>query len=204
MEYDCRVMRTDARRLPLPDQPFAVQLAATLKPKGDSVFDELTDTHAVEEWLGAIGVQLDDRRLSPEQAQNVRRLRSAIRRVFAQATSDTRPHTADDLDLPAAIETINEAAAGSPARKLVATAGELSTDNGRPLRTVEAAMASFASDAIDIAGGSDRDKIRACYAPNCLHFFLARNAGREWCSPTCGNRVRAARHYSKTRGSSDR
>ncbi|MET9049418.1 CGNR zinc finger domain-containing protein, partial [Streptomyces sp. NPDC004362] len=34
-------------------------------------------------------------------------------------------------------------------------------------------------------------------APNCLLFFVKNHARREWCSPTCGNRMRVARHHRR-------
>jgi predicted RNA-binding Zn ribbon-like protein len=39
----------------------------------------------------------------------------------------------------------------------------------------------------------------ACHAPGCVLYFLKTHPRREWCSVTCGNRVRAARHYERIR-----
>ncbi|MGA6165023.1 CGNR zinc finger domain-containing protein [Amycolatopsis magusensis] len=46
-------------------------------------------------------------------------------------------------------------------------------------------------------------RIRRCANPQCvLHFFdISKNGKRAWCSMTlCGNRAKAARHYSRNRG----
>ena len=48
-------------------------------------------------------------------------------------------------------------------------------------------------------GGPDRLLIRSCPAPGCVLYFLREHPRREWCSTTCGNRVRAARHYDRSK-----
>ncbi|WP_433236869.1 CGNR zinc finger domain-containing protein [Streptosporangium sp. CA-135522] len=46
--------------------------------------------------------------------------------------------------------------------------------------------------------GSVEADLRACHAPGCVLFFVKDHHRREWCSAACGNRARAARHYSQT------
>ncbi|MFE7135665.1 CGNR zinc finger domain-containing protein [Streptomyces sp. NPDC057638] len=46
------------------------------------------------------------------------------------------------------------------------------------------------------------DRIRVCAQPDCIRYFLdtSRNGTRRWCSMAeCGNRAKAARHYSRNR-----
>ena len=161
--------------------------------------DDLSTAEDVGLWLSLVGFDVDAAAVTDGDIAELRRLRTAIRRVFAHVTNDLRPRTSDDIELPDALSTLNVAASFSPAKKLVAASQGLVIDDGSPPRDMASAMAALASDAIATAGGADRDKIRACYAPNCLHFFVARNPGREWCSPKCGNRARVARHYSRAR-----
>jgi predicted RNA-binding Zn ribbon-like protein len=61
------------------------------------------------------------------------------------------------------------------------------------------ALAEIAEEAVLLFAGPDRDLIRQCPAPGCVLYFLREHPRREWCSAACGNRVRAARHYDKTR-----
>ncbi|MGA9832915.1 MAG: CGNR zinc finger domain-containing protein [Trebonia sp.] len=39
-----------------------------------------------------------------------------------------------------------------------------------------------------------------CGAHGCVRWFLRTHAARQWCSDRCGDRVRAARHYARHRG----
>ena len=54
--------------------------------------------------------------------------------------------------------------------------------------------------AVGLLGGADAARLRACYAPGCVLYFVKTHPRREWCSVACGNRVRAARHYQRARG----
>ena len=60
-------------------------------------------------------------------------------------------------------------------------------------------IGALASDAIDLLTGPARGDIRACGAPGCVLMFLKDHPRREWCSNTCGNRARQARHYHRAR-----
>jgi predicted RNA-binding Zn ribbon-like protein len=54
-------------------------------------------------------------------------------------------------------------------------------------------------DLLDVAP----DRIRRCEHPNCVLWFFdtSRNGARRWHSmATCGNRLKAQRHYQRTRG----
>ncbi|WP_167138578.1 ABATE domain-containing protein [Diaminobutyricimonas sp. TR449] len=62
---------------------------------------------------------------------------------------------------------------------------------------LEQVFAALATDAIDLITGDQRARLRACQAPGCPLFYLKDHPRREWCSPACGARVRAARAYRK-------
>lgn len=196
-------MATPARvGLPLPDQPPAIQLTATIKPKGGGTVDLLQCPDDVYEWLDAVGFQLTGEPAQPADLEDARALRAAIHRVLAEVTRDTREFPTQEPSLPSALDLLNSAAARAPKKELLADGETITLSDGRTPSTVGAALTRLAEDAIDTLGGPDAPLLRACYAPNCMHYFVATNPGREWCSATCGNRVRAARHYSKLRAAS--
>lgn len=60
---------------------------------------------------------------------------------------------------------------------------------------VGAAIGEIAHATIELVTGDSRTTIKRCPAPGCILYFLKNHPRREWCSNTCGNRVRAARHY---------
>lgn len=51
----------------------------------------------------------------------------------------------------------------------------------------------IAEDAIRLLT-EEREHLRACEAPGCIMFFVPSAGRRQWCSATCGNRARVARH----------
>jgi len=60
----------------------------------------------------------------------------------------------------------------------------------------------LARAAADLLASEDVGRIRQCAAEDCAWFFLdtTRNARKRWCDmKSCGNRVKARRHYQKVR-----
>jgi predicted RNA-binding Zn ribbon-like protein len=99
-------------------------------------------------------------------------------------------------------------------KAIIAVAGQAPTSlraelhaDGTPMAVVDhheatraqSVLAGLATDAIELLTGPDRSKLRACHAPGCTLYYLKDHPRREWCSNTCGNRARQARHYQRTR-----
>src|SRR2546429_545268 len=53
--------------------------------------------------------------------------------------------------------------------------------------------------AVRRATQADLKAFRATLALGCVLYFVKDHPRREWCSAACGNRARAARHYSRHR-----
>lgn len=182
-------------------EPLPVELMNTVNAGRDGVTDALTDDADVVGWLAAVaprleteaGVALDDD--SAPVADRLRRLRDALRALAAEATDDPRP-VAVEVARAEALATLND---------LAQTRAELVwPEDGEPARVLrsggtpaERAVAFLAHQGIDLLGGEQRQKLRACLAPNCLLFFVKDHSRREWCSAGCGNRARVQRHYQR-------
>jgi len=67
--------------------------------------------------------------------------------------------------------------------------------SGTPL---DRALSTIARSAIELLASPDRERLRVCPAPSCGMFYLG-GSDQEWCSVSCGNRARAARHYARRR-----
>jgi predicted RNA-binding Zn ribbon-like protein len=67
----------------------------------------------------------------------------------------------------------------------------------------ERVLAAIADSAIEILAGPDRARLRICKAPSCGMFFLEGRAGQQWCTVSCGNRARVARHYKRSKPALD-
>jgi predicted RNA-binding Zn ribbon-like protein len=102
-------------------------------------------------------------------------------------------------DVTAALEQVNLTAAELPAPLLALRNGRLELSAGRSASPVTTGLARVAEQAAGLLGGDDAARLRACYAPGCVLYFIKTHPRREWCSVACGNRVRAARHYQRIR-----
>jgi predicted RNA-binding Zn ribbon-like protein len=123
-------------------------------------------------------------------------LRDAIRSLL-RATTEKEPLPEPDT------ATLNNASEQAPRWPTLSgtpesgyTVTEVATAN--PLA---AARGELARDAIALLGGPLRDDLRACQAPGCIQYFVKDHPRREWCSAGCGNRARAARHYTRHKSS---
>jgi predicted RNA-binding Zn ribbon-like protein len=140
--------------------------------------------------------------VTPADVRAFVELRDAIRELISVLVDGDRatPDAAPDVD-PAddRVGLLNRLSAQAPRWPSLVEAG------GR-LRVVErggsglaGAIGALARDAIVVLGGGLRDDLRGCQAPGCVQFFVKDHPRREWCSPACGNRARAARHYLRHR-----
>lgn len=117
-------------------------------------------------------------------------LRSAVHDLFT-AHTDVREPDRQSVDM---VNTASRAVARAP---LVVWSpdGPLREWVSSKANSVDDAVARIAADAIDVLCGDRGATLRRCEAHGCVRLFLREHARRRWCSTTCGDRVRAARHY---------
>ena len=176
--------------------PVALALAFASTIRGsEGSRDEISSAADLGAWLERQRDILGD--VEPEVALRLadfRVLREAIRTLFLTAVAG-EPFPAQ------AVRAVNEVSAAVPThlRLVVSDPREpraaLGSRGGS--RTAEI-LAAVARSAIGILGGPERAGLRACPAPRCGSFFITTRAGQVWCSSECGNRVRVARHHSRT------
>jgi predicted RNA-binding Zn ribbon-like protein len=177
------------------DRSPALALVNTeIEPRGQRV-DLLPDGVALSCWLGQHGLRVGRRgRVGGENLARIQELRSAIRLAFtARAAGQAPPRRA--------IATINTAAG------LVGSAVALRWTEAGPQRetvwapdatAADRALAQLAADAIATLLGPTGERLRLCEAHGCNRMFIQDHRRRRWCSRSCGDRVRVARHYRKT------
>lgn len=185
----------------LPDEPLPVRFMNTIWADTSGVHDALDSPEALRDWLAAAGVGADDELDDPTEDEftDSRMLRDALRRLAAHNTGDTRASALPAIDVDAAVAAVNAAVAGLPQIHLVVHDGRLECEQlvrGSAIRT---GLAAIARESLDVVTGPTATRLRACYAPGCVLYFIKAHPRREWCSDGCGNRVRAARHYQRTR-----
>jgi predicted RNA-binding Zn ribbon-like protein len=179
----------------LPGEPPVVRFMNTVWGDRFGVHDALqseADLAIVLESLG-FGVDRDVTRHDVEQA---RLLRDSLRRLAAAVTHDERTRAATSLSMPAALKQVNSTLCDLPPRRL--ERGQEGWSFQRVVTTAGDALAELASQGGRLVAEPDLP-LRACYAPGCVLYFVQHHARREWCSPECGNRARAARHYARHR-----
>jgi len=173
--------------------PPAVDLVNTTIVERGRARDLLETGHDLAAWL-----TLERERLGldavPKHANlhDFHALRDALRRTFVAVVGGERPPTD-------ALEAINCAGAREPVVVQLDWPG-----GGVPSVTRRAArssapdpLAPVARSAIELLGGPGRDRLRSCANPPCVLFFVADNRRRLYCSASCGNRVRVARHAAR-------
>lgn len=133
------------------------------------------------------------------------RIRSAVRALFARAVAPRPPSTADAdrlIDAGAALRMVNRAA-----DRLGTTQLDWPEDGvpvtrwaGRTEDPIALLVGAVGRSAIDFLAGPDRARLRACPAARCVKYFLQDDPRQTWCSPSCGNRERVNRHYRRRHG----
>jgi predicted RNA-binding Zn ribbon-like protein len=170
---------------PLLGEPLALDLLNTEWTQDGQPVDFLATPTGVPTWLGTNGLVAPSRRRD-HVGDHLVATRAAIRSLLEGEPGGRRR--------------VNEVLAHARLRVTVGEHG--------PERTVEvddetwrpAALA--AHDLADLLAERP-DRIRRCAHPDCVLWFLdtSRNGTRRWCSmATCGNRLKARRHYTRTRG----
>jgi predicted RNA-binding Zn ribbon-like protein len=187
----------------LSDEPLPVRLMGTIRAGADGIHDDLSTTADVDEWLDAVGIDRAGAHATERELAQARALRDAVRRLAGYVTQDTRPAAASAMtDVAAALDLVNSVAAELPGPRLALHDGRLELGAGRGTSAVATGLAQVAEQAVGLLGGAEAARLRACYAPGCVLYFMKTHPRREWCSVACGNRVRAARHYQRARGHS--
>ncbi|WP_167044543.1 CGNR zinc finger domain-containing protein [Salinibacterium sp. ZJ454] len=124
-------------------------------------------------------------------------LRDAVRGIAGALVSAEVPDQHD-------VDAVNQAAARSPRWASLAWAHDGAASAVQTAAPpVDQVLGTLAADAINLFTGTDAARLRLCERPGCVLFFLKDHPRREWCTPACGARVRAARAYAKRSGRRD-
>lgn len=187
----------------LAGEPTPVRLMNTIWADKQGVHDDLTSTVALRDWLIVVGAIESSRavvKVTSRELAMSRQLRDALRRLAAHLTGDVREAAESSIQSVAdAIDAVNAAALKRSSQQLAVKKGQLAAVRAMETSIATAALADVAHDGIDLLTGPSAAQLRACQAPSCVLYFVKSHPRQEWCSPACGNRERAARHYRKTR-----
>jgi predicted RNA-binding Zn ribbon-like protein len=177
-------------------EPLPIAFANTLHAVRGRVRDGLTTPSELASWLDSVADQLpapaSSAAISHGDLARARELRDAIRAIAVAVVSGDPPAPPD-------IDILNEAARDAPKWRELHWEPQPHATEHSAGATVAAALSAIADQAVALFAGDLRSEIRACHGPGCVLHFVRDSPRREWCSPGCGNRARAARHYARTR-----
>jgi hypothetical protein len=170
-------------------EPAALRLMNTVQGGRDGLYDTLESRDDLVGWIAEVipGAGIT---VTGDDLAAYRRVRDALRAV-GTAVAD-RPA---GPGLTGHVREINNWARRAQPPQLRLRGHRL--DRAEPAgRRVQAALATLAAEAVELF---TEGNVLACGAPGCVLFFVPGHPRQEWCSTTCGNRVRAARHYRRHR-----
>ena len=178
------------------DASSAVALVNTRHLQSGQPMDLLADPARAAGWLAERGLLPRGTALPDPDTARLVALREAVRGLFA-AKAGQRVPAVDD------VASLNAALAAAP------VVPALTWDEAGPHRREHAlpgagpctvAIARLARDALRVLTDPAGPEPAPCGAHGCVRWFLRTHAARQWCSDRCGDRVRAARHYARHRG----
>lgn len=183
---------------PVLGQTLTIELMNTIWADRHGMYDSLATAAGAKRWVYALGERAPIRSgLTPQCRDDLRELRGALRQVAAHLTAHPHEHPDRTLtEVGVSVQMINEKATHVLTTPTLALHpnGAISTDNSI---SADALPAAIAASAIAFYGSEQAAALRACLAPGCVLYFVKDHPRRGWCSPACGNRARAARHYAR-------
>jgi predicted RNA-binding Zn ribbon-like protein len=171
-------------------EPLAVDLANTLKRRGDAHVDLLRDGGDLLAWCACEGVRVraPGRADADARLGEVRAVRDDVFAVLrAAAEGRTLPHAAAErIDARARRHPVVPQLSGGPA-----------PPDG--LDGVDELLARAAAGTIELALAGPAGGLAFCDAPSCGQLFMRNRGGQVWCGAACGTRARVARHAARGR-----
>jgi predicted RNA-binding Zn ribbon-like protein len=175
-------------RLLLADPQLAVDLLGTQRRRGDALADELPHDHEAAVWVRE-HLGHDDAGLRADLVG----LRQLLRELSTAIVDGADPSAG-------AIEALNAVAIQAPVTLTAHHSDEgLVIKRTSPSNPDTMLRADIARSALTLLTEPARSHLRLCRAPGCVLFFLTDRSRQQWCSESCGNRARAARHYARHR-----
>jgi predicted RNA-binding Zn ribbon-like protein len=177
------------------DRSVALALANSRRTLPRQIVEDLGTVGDLRGWLSHHSLYVGTSPLGDTQLGQLLTLREAVRELLVARVENRLPRTS-------AVESINAVSRSAPTiRELIwGEDGPPSVRSRHETRVpFAAALAAIASDAIDLIAGERHKQLRACHAPGCARLLLVDHPRRRWCSKRCGDRVRAASYYERSR-----
>lgn len=185
---------------------LAIDLANTVRRRGDRYVDFFAGSEGVREWLAAEAGRVPPVPAGDDAVRAVRDLRDDVLAVLrAAALGEPWPAAAvrrtNELLLRRPVVRLLRAGASAPGSGAPGAGGvELRVaGDGPPLSEL---LATVAAAVVELLAGPDADRLALCDAPGCGQLYLRDRRNQRWCGDACGTRARVVRHQRRVAGRS--
>lgn len=182
--------------LELPDEPAPVRFLNTIWADRSGSHDDLISPRHARQWFSRVpGLTVE--KITAHDLEELRTMRDCLRRIASHITGDQRTAATTPPPLADALDRLNRWAAEPLPHPGIEMTDHHLTKRHPGTMSITAATAHLAHEGIDYLTHDDHHPLRPCNAPGCPLFYVLTHPRRAWCSPGCGNRARAARHYAR-------
>ena len=174
------------------DRPV-LDLLSTIAERGTRDDEKLQSEQDLASWIEQSGIVDTAPPVTNQALERAKALREAMFRLVASLIEHQTPSATDRA-------LVNAAAEASPPLL------RLDDDGLHRYGDVDAVLALFARDCLDLFDSPDRAALRWCADPNCTRPFIDRSRGqrRRWCGMKgCGDRAKAAAYRRRRRTALD-
>ena len=174
------------------DRPV-LDLLSTIAERGTRDDEKLQSEQNLASWIEQSGIVDTAPPVTNQALERAKALREAMFRLVASLIEHQTPSATDRA-------LVNAAAEASPPLL------RLDDDGLHRYGDVDAVLALFARDCLDLFDSPDRAALRWCANPNCTRPFIDRSRGqrRRWCGMKgCGDRAKAAAYRRRRRTALD-
>jgi predicted RNA-binding Zn ribbon-like protein len=183
----------------LPNEAGIVRFLDTIWADRDGPHDDLATPEHATAWVDRAGYG-ELAGLTSKQSSDLRDLRDALRRLAAHRTEDPRDRAESPISIDDAVRLVNSiAGAPAPGPQLVISGPATFEMAPQGRRHFTDLLQVLAHEGVEALTPPNDLPLRACLAPSCVLYYVQDHPRRAWCSPLCGNRARAARHYARIR-----
>lgn len=170
--------------------PPAMDLANTVVAGPTGPVDLLTGERELALWIDAERDRIPGAPSAAGRLEQVLELRDSARAVLHSRARAQAPPPTD-------VRRLNEWSRRSPTYLRLDPDGTDATTVHASANGFDVFRAAVAGSAIELAAGADGRVPECCRAPGCGMLFLRDDPRQRWCSRSCGNRARQARHAAR-------